>query len=187
MQRRNQAFTLIELLIVIAIILVLAAITMPVVRSVLREGKIARAQSDVHEIDNAITAYFHRYGELPFPPYFLEDKDRTHGANDFETTELSDVYRILVADDDFLDSAQKKRASINPDRTAFLRRELPEDYILRDPWQRPYRIRFDANYSSESGCCRSGPWGRTEEWTSTISVRRVSRRSECRERNRDLR
>jgi prepilin-type N-terminal cleavage/methylation domain-containing protein len=63
-QPRN-AFTLIELLIVIAIIGILMSLLFPAVNSALDAARKAQAKNDVVQIATAITAYEAEYGKLP--------------------------------------------------------------------------------------------------------------------------
>ena len=61
----RSAFTLIELLIVIAIIGILMSLLFPAVNSAIDAAKKASAQNDVTQIATAITAYNTEYGRLP--------------------------------------------------------------------------------------------------------------------------
>ena len=65
--KRRAAFTLTELLIVIAIIAVLAAILFPVFASAKREAKRTTALSNVEQIGKAVHLYLNDYDDtLPF-------------------------------------------------------------------------------------------------------------------------
>jgi prepilin-type N-terminal cleavage/methylation domain-containing protein len=62
---RHSAFTLIELLIVISIIAVLAALLMPVASSIEKKSIIQQAQSERDQIVTAIDRYHSKYGFYP--------------------------------------------------------------------------------------------------------------------------
>lgn len=63
--KSSRAFTLIELLIVIAILGILMALLFPAVQGALDAAKKAQAKNDVVQIATAITAYETEYGRLP--------------------------------------------------------------------------------------------------------------------------
>lgn len=62
---QKRAFTLIELLIVIAIIAILAALALPAGQSALNSAKKTTAKNQCVQIATAITAYETEYGMLP--------------------------------------------------------------------------------------------------------------------------
>jgi len=62
---KTAAFTLIELLIVIAIIAVLAALALPAMGNALNSAKKTTAKNQAVQIATAITAYETEYGRLP--------------------------------------------------------------------------------------------------------------------------
>jgi type II secretion system protein G len=63
--RRRDAFTLIELLIVIAIIAILAGIAFPAMQGALDSAKRGQARNDASQIASAIKAYRLEFGRLP--------------------------------------------------------------------------------------------------------------------------
>ena len=63
--RRKGGFTLIELMIVVAIIGILAAIAMPLYAGVQKKARIAKAQADIRTIASTMTAYSAHCGGLP--------------------------------------------------------------------------------------------------------------------------
>lgn len=63
--RTSRAFTLIELLIVIAIIGILMALLFPAVNGAIDAARKAQAKNDVTQIATAVTAYETEYGKLP--------------------------------------------------------------------------------------------------------------------------
>lgn len=58
-------FTLLELLIVVAIILTLAAMAIPSLQAAINDTKIARAVGDIHTMESEILEYDIEYGKLP--------------------------------------------------------------------------------------------------------------------------
>src|SRR5450432_2820082 len=61
----RHAFTLIELLVVISIIAVLAAFTIPVLKTVARKKILDRTRGEMEQIETAIDSYKTAYGFYP--------------------------------------------------------------------------------------------------------------------------
>ncbi|NSW56708.1 MAG: prepilin-type N-terminal cleavage/methylation domain-containing protein [Armatimonadetes bacterium] len=68
--RKKAGFTLIEMLVVIAIIAILVAILMPVISSVQEKARQGRCSANLMQIATAIRAYKTDYHRYPFRPYF---------------------------------------------------------------------------------------------------------------------
>lgn len=66
-QKNQSAFTLIELLIVVAIIGILAAIAVPNFLGALTRAKTARSQADMRSLVTAIESYSVDWSGIPFP------------------------------------------------------------------------------------------------------------------------
>ena len=62
---QSRGFTLVELLIVMAIILTISAIAVPSLQAALDDARIARAVADIHTIETDIEAYEVQHGYLP--------------------------------------------------------------------------------------------------------------------------
>ena len=63
--RNNKGFTLIELMIVVAIIGILAAIAIPLYANVQARARIAKAQADMRTIASAVSMFQAHTGTLP--------------------------------------------------------------------------------------------------------------------------
>ena len=64
--KRNDGFTLIEVIIAVALVAIMAvAIAPPLVQNI-KQGKVTRAQSDVQAIGTAILNFYKDVGEWPF-------------------------------------------------------------------------------------------------------------------------
>jgi general secretion pathway protein G len=69
-RRRSAGFTVLELLIVITIMLVIAALAVPGMQSAIASARNARATSDVRTLGNAALGWYLQYGS---PPATLND------------------------------------------------------------------------------------------------------------------
>ncbi len=69
---KRAAFTLIELLIVVAIIAILAAIAVPNFLEAQTRSKVSRCKADMRSITTALEAYYVDYNRYPNDPTFLQ-------------------------------------------------------------------------------------------------------------------
>jgi prepilin-type N-terminal cleavage/methylation domain-containing protein len=174
-RRRRAGFTLVELLTVIAIIGILAALLLPVLSAVKRSALKAKAQTEMQGLATAIQAYDSAYGRFPVSPDAQKNAnpDFTYGGT-FQTPtgpysvgtpvngsimSNAEVIAILM---DFTNYPGTTTPTINanyqknPQQTLFLQNVklsgdmsspgIGNDLVYRDPWGNPYVITMDLNY-----------------------------------------
>ena len=137
---RSRAFTLVELMVVMGIILILAAIVFPVLTNVRRTAMRNKAHSDIRMLHTAINAFRSEYHRFPLV------RQASQMQNDLRYNNAALVASLLAND-----------RTDNPRGIAFLRvseASLDENGQFVDPWRiegerygRPYEAIVDANYS----------------------------------------
>jgi prepilin-type N-terminal cleavage/methylation domain-containing protein len=173
-RRSRAAFTLVELLTVIAIIAILASMLLPVLSHVRTSALKTKAKMEAQAIATAIEGYDSAYGRFPVSPAvqtLAGTNDFTYGGAIFSTnlaalpagysiytTNNSEVIAILM---DFTNYPNGSGATVNmshvknPQQTKFLNATMTSDPTLpgvgpdlayRDPWGNPYIITMDLNY-----------------------------------------
>lgn len=87
---RKRGFTVIELLVVLAIIFTLVGIGIPAYNSWKNRSKIAKARADIQKIEMAAEMYRTDYGEYPGRPSALITSDARYGK--FTNDDLIDPW-----------------------------------------------------------------------------------------------
>ena len=147
----RSAFTLVELLTVIAIIAVLMGILFPTINSAIESAKKTQAKNDELQIVNAVKGYYTEYGKYPVatPP---ASGDFTYDSQNGNSNDK--LFNELRA---------TSFATINPRKIVFL--EVPDSKNLTqpeakqksgisssgkylDPWGNAYIIRIDTDYDN---------------------------------------
>src|SRR5437588_7282606 len=100
---KKKAFTLIGLLVVIAIIAVLLGLAFPVFQGVLDRAKKAQAKNDVTQIVTAVNAFYTEYGR--YPTSATTDATATYGPGG-STTENGALFTELRATTSALNTRQ---------------------------------------------------------------------------------
>ncbi|HST29893.1 MAG TPA: prepilin-type N-terminal cleavage/methylation domain-containing protein [Chthoniobacterales bacterium] len=145
----RRAFTLLELIVVIAIIVVLAGLLFPAVQSILDRAKKVQAKNDLTQIVTAVTAFYTEYGKYPLTP--TTPADTNYGistTNDKLFNELrnsgamTDNTRGIV----FM-SPPNVRNSTNPRSGVAGTGSNAGQYF--DPWGTPYFVRIDTDYDNQ--------------------------------------
>lgn len=146
----RSGFTLIEMLVVIAIIAILAGLLFPAINRALETAKRNQAASDVRSIAAAIHMFYNEYGYLPdrldaqgFPPFSgpnwaPADEDDAR----FFTAEVAQrIIQVLIAEPRGVNTNHQ----LNPRRIVFL--SMPNVNAttgeLLDPWGEQYLIKLD--------------------------------------------
>ena len=146
-RRPATGFTLLELLIVISIIAILAAIAFPATSLVMNQARKAQASAQVEGLVNAIKLYETTYAVLPLG---------SGGGEDTVPTD-QDFIDILTGHDrdqnpkeiSFLEGKEAKKAAGNkPARSGFVD-EGNGSQALVDPWGNYYNVIMDANDDKE--------------------------------------
>src|SRR5438067_12494532 len=110
--RLRGGFTLVELLIVIALIAVLLGLAFPVFQGVIDRAKKAQAKNDVTQIVTAVNAFYTEYGRYPIDSSITTDAAATFGGGGSTSKPV-------------LDELRAKSLSLNTRQIVFL--SPPED------------------------------------------------------------
>jgi prepilin-type N-terminal cleavage/methylation domain-containing protein len=144
---RNTSFTLLELMVVIAIVVVLAGLLFPAVQSVLDRAKKVQAKNDLTQIVTAVNAFYTEYGKYPLPSGMSGD-GYASGAITGTTSK------------DILDPLRNLDPTLNPRRIVFIspaedttqaspKGKIGSDGQFHDPWGTAYGLSIDADYDNQ--------------------------------------
>lgn len=131
---RGHGFTLIEMLIVIAIIGILAGLLLTAIAAAMKKARETRASSEVRQIALAWESYLREYSTWP--------SGTDAAGQPFGGTEGS--LFVLVENATNLLGGADVPAGANPKKIVFFQRK---DSALRDPWKQSYRYMLDLDYS----------------------------------------
>ena len=149
------AFTVVELLVVIAVIIVLAGLLFPAFKGVRDQSKRVQAKNDLTQIVTAVNAFYSDYGVYPISG----TADKTVGPGGSPATNES-----------LLNALRGLDTTVNPRQIVFLSppdvkdKANPRSGIgtdptnagqFFDPWGKNYVIRLDGGYDSTV----SNPYG----------------------------
>jgi prepilin-type N-terminal cleavage/methylation domain-containing protein len=127
----NNAFTLIELLTVVAIIAILVGLLFPAIRVALQKADNTKAQSTVNTLGVAFRAYFTEYGRWPV----------TVG-----TTMVVDSNTVSLLTGSDVTTAPFNGNARKLSFFEYKSTDLNSTNALVDPWRSPYYYRVDATY-----------------------------------------
>ena len=173
---RSKAFTLVELLTVIAIIAILAGLLFPTIKTAMIKTEKAKAQTAIAGLAIAFKSYYNEYGKWPIaylgvPPVnykdFIVDKTIVALLSGDDVGGTSVTYPAPGPYSATIDtppggppysSALAATVQGNPRKIVFLEFKKADidsssisptyGYFL-DPWRRPYHFRLDVNYQNQ--------------------------------------
>ena len=177
-RRSFRAFTLIELLVVISIIAILAAMLLPALANAKKKAQIARAKTEMRNIEVAIKSYESAYSRFPSPPGTQAGGlDVTFGISSSIAGNLPTVTAVptnaaviailmdAVTYGNGNDTPNKDHV-LNPQCISYLDPKKVSDTVspgvgtdgeYRDPWGNPYIISLDLSYNDH---CRDALYSR---------------------------
>jgi len=172
LQNAARGFSLVEMLVVIAIIGILAGILLPVMAKAKEKAKVAQAKLEMGQIENAIIAYKSEYQRMPMSAFARNALTTTapdftfgtHGVSLLVTnggppavyqTNNAELVAILMDLTQYRNGNPTVNAghSLNPKKIALLDGKpataaLPgigPDGVYRDPWSNPYIVTVDGD------------------------------------------
>jgi prepilin-type N-terminal cleavage/methylation domain-containing protein len=156
--QNKRAFTLIELLTVIAIIIILTALLFPAIKNALLKSEVAQAQSGISNLSTALRAYYTEYGKWP-----ISDTAGTWNyvvdANMVSLLSGTDIGTLTspgpTTELDGVLGGSSGQFQGNPRKIPFLQFKQSDlgtfttcqDCYL-DPWKKPYYLKLDVTYAN---------------------------------------
>ena len=174
--RTPAAFTLIELLAVIGIIGVLAALLFPAIKLALQKAEIAQAQNDVKNIETAVKSFYTEYGKwpngnggsadfsygafsTPYAPSYPSAASGTLSSGYCENYWLMNVLQAIQDNGTVCGNGGTLSSTtpVNSRGIIFINTPAKSLHVIDtvhgyadfvDPWKNPYQITVDANYDN---------------------------------------
>jgi prepilin-type N-terminal cleavage/methylation domain-containing protein len=151
----SRRFTLVELLVVMAIIAVLAGLLLPALAGVRDKAHATRARAEMKALQTAISMYESDYGYLPMPP-------------------PSPAADILLSDAQYTALIQTLQ-NVAPCGNARGKRYLDVSTkqgpgVFNDPWGQPYKVFLDLDYDGDIEANLDATYGPYEKVYGRVAV-----------------
>ncbi|MDX6766430.1 MAG: prepilin-type N-terminal cleavage/methylation domain-containing protein [Candidatus Methylacidiphilales bacterium] len=148
-QRSTRAFTLIEMLVVIVIIGILAALLVPAVNRALDAAQVAKAKSDLSQLVTAVKSYEIEYGVLPTTS--VSSSDGPEATEGWFQDNNDELMRVLSGE--AYNNLNQRRIVFMEFRAAkgssgSFKDGLGSDNKFYDPWGTPYAVKLDTSYNN---------------------------------------
>lgn len=138
----RRGFTLIEMLVVIAIIAILAGLLFPAIGRALETARRNKARAEAASIATAISVFYNENNHLPIP---LAAQASSSDTPLLEGAESREVIQVLLAEDAGINSGHQ----LNTRRKVYLNMDsATSGGDLRDPWGTQYAMILDANHDN---------------------------------------
>ena len=157
--RNYKGYTLVELLVVMAIIGTLAGISVPLVNGFLKKGRVSNAKVVISSLQRGYTDYYNDYNRYPSS---RNPSSRGGGVGldedgvPFDSQEGTEIAAVGMGLDEEQNPKKKNYLSSLPSTDKRSMRGLyynnqpnSPDITIISPWGKPYFIQFDQNYDGE--------------------------------------
>ena len=149
--KRDDAFTLIELIVVILIIAVLMGLAFPVYQGVQNSAKKTQAKNDLIQIVTAVNAFYTEYGKYPIPAGVADDGAGTYGFSNSNRALFDELRGVTSTMNTrqivFLSPPDAKNATTPLNGIAPAASASAGQYF--DPWGVSYKVRIDWDYDNQ--------------------------------------
>ena len=153
---KRNLFTLTELLVSIGIIVILAAILVPVVGGAMAKAEVTKTKAGITTLMNAIKQYESTYHKLPLPKDY-EENDIIGNGSSSSSGDDGKSYNRYVWLIELLQGSESPsnggtygtQAEKNPRKIQFLEIQGNNPGEFKDAWDNNFRIVMDKNYKGK--------------------------------------
>jgi len=152
--KSNRAFTLIELLTVIAIIAILVGLLFPAIKSAMLKAETTKAQVQISNLQTAFKSYYTEYGHWPVGDTVNTNNTYTVDTNFVALLQGSQNTASLTGGGALPPFSPVATSTLqgNPRQIHFLefkQAEIDPKLGYVDPWKTPYYCKFDVTYAND--------------------------------------